>query len=98
MADNHNIPFHPNDPFADRARTTQFQEPHIHRGQPSPQPSESSPYASSANLPHFPGSAVGLVDEEEFEEKTPLTGADGFEQGYYPPKYGRSLFMSHSNN
>lgn len=68
------------DPFADRPRQTQFQEP--------PRPYESvaslpQGYASTATLPQ------GNYVEDDYEEKVPLTAPQTYAaRGAYPPVGG----------
>lgn len=61
------------DPFADRPRALQFQEP------------QPRPFDSSASLPQDFGERNRPYDDEELE-KQPLTGGN-FAGGFYPPGY-----------
>lgn len=67
------------DPFADRPRQTHFQEP-------APRVYDSasgSPFESTTTLPREFG--ANYVDED-YAEKLPLTGGDGYNPGgFYPP-------------
>jgi chitin synthase len=61
---------HSSDPFSDRPRALQFQEP-------SPRP-----FDSTASFSHFGGQ--GRPFDEEEVEKQPLTGGN-LPGGFYPP-------------
>ena len=67
-----NDDIHPGDPFADRPRVLNFQEP------------QPRPYESTASLPQEFGGLGSGYDEDE-QEKVPLTSATGFSGGLYPP-------------
>lgn len=69
------------DPFADRPRQTQFNEPEppYHSSTSLPRP-----YQSSASLPL---SAQDTYDDDEYIEKQPLTVGQDFSGGFYPPAY-----------
>ncbi|KAF8076343.1 glycosyltransferase family 2 protein [Lyophyllum atratum] len=62
------------DPFADRPRQTQFQEPEAPYHQPSP-------YSSTTNL----SAGRETYDDDEYIEKQPLTTGQNFTGGFYPP-------------
>ncbi|KDQ64296.1 glycosyltransferase family 2 protein [Jaapia argillacea MUCL 33604] len=64
------------DPFSDRQRQTHFQEPQNPRA-----------FDSSTTLPHEFGGNGDQYDDEEEEEKQPLTSGQGqqFTGGFYPP-------------
>ncbi|EGN93079.1 glycosyltransferase family 2 protein [Serpula lacrymans var. lacrymans S7.3] len=73
----HDEPY--SDPFADRPRQTHFQEP--------ARPYESAvslnqPFESTATLPREFG---GNYADDDYAEKIPLTGGDGYNGAYYPP-------------
>ncbi|KAK1224389.1 hypothetical protein PQX77_012685 [Marasmius sp. AFHP31] len=76
---NSNEPF--GDPFADRQAAPQYTEPN------HPYPSSSTlvrGYESTASLPREFG-AREQYDDEDYVEKQPLTGTQGFSGGFYPP-------------
>ncbi|KAL0057777.1 Chitin synthase, class 1 [Marasmius tenuissimus] len=76
---NSNDPF--SDPFADRQAASRYIEPN------HPNPSSSTlvhPYESTASLPREFG-AREQYDDEDYGEKQPLTGTEGFTGGFYPP-------------
>lgn len=62
---------HSSDPFADRPRAIQFQEP------------QPNPFDSTLSLPQEYGNQGRPYDEEEVE-KQPLTGGN-VAGGFYPP-------------
>ena len=64
-------PHDSSDPFADRPRALQFQEPHP------------PPFDSTISLPQDFGGQGRPYDEEEIE-KQPLTGGN-IPGGFYPP-------------
>lgn len=69
------------DPFADRPRHTHFQEPPPRTTYDS---ATNSPFESTTNLPREFGAAP--YGDEDFAEKLPLTGGEGYNvAGYYPP-------------
>jgi chitin synthase len=61
------------DPFSDRTRVLQFQEP------------QPRPFDSTTSLPQDFGDRNRPYDDEELE-KQPLTGGN-FAGGFYPPGY-----------
>jgi chitin synthase len=61
------------DPFADRPRALQFQEP------------QPRPFESTLSLPQELGGQIRPYDDEEIE-KLPLTGGN-VPGGFYPPGY-----------
>ncbi|KAA1466457.1 chitin synthase [Dentipellis sp. KUC8613] len=61
------------DPFADRPRGLQFQEPEPH------------PYESQASLPREFGGQPHNYSDDDLVEKLPLTGGDSYAAGFYPP-------------
>ncbi|TFK43571.1 glycosyltransferase family 2 protein [Crucibulum laeve] len=69
------------DPFADRPRQTQFNEPQrSYNNSPMPRP-----YESSASLPQSFGPQEHY-DDDEYIEKQPLTSGQPFSGGFYPPQ------------
>lgn len=64
----HNEPY--GDPFADRPRQLQFNEP------------QPQPYDSTVSLQQ---DRSGNYSDEEFTEKLPLTSGQNFSGGFYPP-------------
>jgi len=65
------------DPFADRPRQTQFQEP------PRPYHEPPRPFESTASLGTFDqGDQYG---DDEYIEKVPLTKGQNFQGAFYPP-------------
>lgn len=81
--ESHNAPY--GDPFADRPRQTQFQEP--------TRPYDSTislqrPFESSTSLaPTEFGGQGGNYSDDEYVEKLPLTSGEtvGHPGGFYPP-------------
>lgn len=70
------------DPFANRPRQTQFQEPtYPSRGQGQPRP-----YESNASLPQEFGQQPSEYHaDDDYVEKLPLTAGQDFSGGFYPP-------------
>ncbi|KAF8897499.1 putativechitin synthase [Infundibulicybe gibba] len=68
------------DPFADRPRQTQFDEPErpYHSTASLPQA-----YDSTTTLPQFGGDEH--YDDDDYIEKQPLTSGQNFTGGFYPP-------------
>ena len=64
------------DPFSDRTPHIQFQEPEM----------PPRPFESTTTLPTDLGEqSVNYPENEDYEEKLPLTGNQGFVGGLYPP-------------
>ncbi|KZP32897.1 glycosyltransferase family 2 protein [Athelia psychrophila] len=85
-SDGHNAPY--GDPFADRPRQTQFQEPTRGLPQYDSTTSLQRPFESSASLvPNEFGTGGGNYSDDESVEKLPLTSGQtvGHPGGFYPP-------------